>query len=83
MAKPAPLDNPVTASTLNGQPCDLVKEIDRGVRGQFPDATPAEVADEVRVRLDRLQRPWQGTREKWTWDGDLIGEQPVPGARGF
>jgi hypothetical protein len=64
MAEPAPLDNPVTAGILNLQPCGLAKEIDRGVRGQFPDATPAEVAREVRLRLDRLERAWRATRER-------------------
>jgi len=62
MAESAPLDNSVTASILNGQPYDLVQEIYRGVRDQFPGATPAEVADEVRLRLDRLERAWQATR---------------------
>jgi hypothetical protein len=62
MPEPAPLDNSVTACTLNGQPCDLVQEIDQGVRGQFPDATPAEVAVEVRLRLNRLQRAWKAAR---------------------
>jgi hypothetical protein len=66
MAKPAPLDNSVTISTRNGQPGDLAQEIIRGVQGQFPDATPAEVADEVRLRLDRLQRAWKAIRGRRT-----------------
>lgn len=59
MDAPAPFDRPVTACVRHGQPCDLVHEIGRGVRGQFPEATPAEVAHEVRLRLDRLRRAWQ------------------------
>jgi hypothetical protein len=62
MAEPAPLNNLVTASIPSGQPCDLVQEFVRGVQHQFPNATPAEVADEARLRLDRLQRAWQATR---------------------
>jgi hypothetical protein len=76
MAEPAPLDNSVKAGMLNGQPCNLVQEIVRGVRGQFPEATPVEVADEVRLRLDRFQR--QAIKEQWTGDGDLVREPPAP-----
>jgi hypothetical protein len=78
MPEPAPLSNSVTASILNGQPCDLVHELVRGVQGQFPNATPAEVADEVRLRLDRLQRAWQAIRERWSGDDYLIRAQPAP-----
>jgi hypothetical protein len=62
----------MTASILNSQPCDLLQDLVRGVQGQFPDATPAEVTREVHLRLDRLQRAWRAARTQQTENGYLI-----------
>jgi hypothetical protein len=63
MSQPAPLDDLLTASRPTRFSCDLVQEIVRGVEDLGCGATPADVSDEVRRRLDRLQRAWNAVRD--------------------
>jgi hypothetical protein len=63
MSEPAPLDDLLTASGPTRFPCDLVQEIVRGVEDLGSGVTPADVGDEVRRRLDRLQRAWNAVRD--------------------
>jgi hypothetical protein len=63
MSEPAPLDDPLTASRYGRFPCDLVQEVVRGVEGLGSDATPTDVGDEVRKRLDRIQRAWNAVSD--------------------
>jgi hypothetical protein len=63
MSEPAPLDDLLPASRPSRFPCDLVQEIIRGVEDLGSGATPADVGDEVRRRLERLQRAWNAVRD--------------------
>ena len=72
MCEPSPLDDIVSASRSKGPADDLVQEIVRGVRSEFPDATGSEVADEVRLRLNRLGHAWRAARVQRTQNGYLI-----------
>jgi hypothetical protein len=58
VSQPFPLDDTVTHGS--GDPSyELVQEILRSVQDQGSGASPTEVAEEVRLRLDRLRRAWQ------------------------
>jgi hypothetical protein len=58
VSQPFPLDDTVSNGFSNPS-CELIQEVVRGVQDQGSAASPAEVADEVRLRLDRLQRAWK------------------------
>ena len=62
MSEPAPLDDLVTDGRSSRLPCDLVQEIVRGVEDLGSGAKPADVGDEVRRGLDRIQRAWNAVR---------------------
>jgi hypothetical protein len=42
----------------------LIQEIAQGVQDEGLARTPAEVADEVRLRLDGLQRAWETAKRQ-------------------
>ena len=72
LSEPSPLDDIMSAGRSNGLAYDLLHEIVRGVQSEFPDATRSEVADEVRLRLNRLRRAWRAARAHRTENGYLI-----------
>jgi len=72
LSEPSPLDDIMSASRSNGLAYDLVLEIVGSVQGEFPDATRSEVADEVRLRLNRLRRAWRAARAHRTENGYVI-----------
>jgi hypothetical protein len=55
MSRPSALDD-VMSSSSSTMSWELVQEITQGVQDERLTRTPAEVAEEVRLRLDRLQR---------------------------
>jgi hypothetical protein len=70
--EPSPLDEIMSASRSDGLTYDVVHEIVTCVQSEFPDATRPEVADEVRLRLNRLRRAWRAARARRTENGYLI-----------
>jgi hypothetical protein len=62
LSEPSPLDGIMSASRSNGLAYDIVHEIVASVQSEFPHATRSEVADEVRLRLNRLRRAWRAAR---------------------
>jgi hypothetical protein len=58
MSRPSALDN-LMSSSSSSLSCELVQEIVQGVQDEGFVRTPAEVDEEVRLRLDRLQRAWE------------------------
>jgi len=72
LPEPSPRDDIMSASRSNGLAYDMVHEIVACVQSEFPDATRSEVADEVRLRLNRLRRAWRAARAHRTENGYLI-----------
>ena len=75
MSEPSPLDDIMSGSRSNGLAYDMIHEIVASVRSEFPYATRPEVADEVRLRLNRLRRAWRAARAHRTENGYLIRDR--------
>jgi hypothetical protein len=58
MSEPFALDDGMSSSSST-MSRELIQEIVQGVQDERLTRTPAEVAEEVRLRLDRLQRAWR------------------------
>lgn len=78
LTEPSPLEDFISAGRSDGLAYDLVHEIVGSVRGEFPDATRSEVAEEVRLRLNRLRRAWLAARAHRTDNGYLIRDWGPP-----
>ena len=78
LPEPSPRDDIMSASRSNGLAYDMVHEIVACVQSEFPDATRSEVADEVRLRLNRLRRAWRAARAHRTENGYLIRDWGPP-----
>jgi len=65
MSRPSALDD-LMSSSSSTLSWELVQEITQGVQDERLTRTPAEVAEEARRRLDRLQRAWRIAKRQRT-----------------
>jgi hypothetical protein len=64
MSQTSALDDIIMSSGSSILSWNVVQELAQGVQDEGLVRTPAEVADEVRLRLDRLQRAWETAKQQ-------------------